>query len=298
MVWRLGRKCERRKGEIIFWAGDGVFEDFCRFFSIMAKNMTIEEYYNKHKEENRLKTRHGRVEFTVAMKYIHQFIEILQAQNPNIKIADIGAGTGRYSVELANQGFDITAVELVKHNVEIMEKKHANVKIWSGDARSLHFLKDETFDLTIFFGPLYHLHGDEEKLKAFSEVKRITKKGGYIFAGYVMNDYSLLVYCFDQNRICDLKKAGRVDQNFHIVSPEDELYDYVRIDDLNRLNTQTGLKRVKIFSPDGPADFMRAQLNAMSEETFEEFINYVSLNAERPELLGAGSHIVDVLQKT
>lgn len=259
--------------------------------------MTIDEYYNKHKEENRLKTRHGRVEFCVSMKYILQFIEILQQNTPNIKIADIGAGTGRYSVELASKGFDVTAVELVRHNIEIMEKKHANVKIWSGDARNLHFLKDETFDLTIFFGPLYHLHGDAEKLKAFNEVKRITKKGGYIFSGYVMNDYSILLYCFDQNRIVELKKQGRIDKNFHIISPNDELYDYVRIEDLNRLNEKTGLKRIKLFSPDGPADFMRAKLNAMNEETFEEFINFVLQNAERAETLGAGSHIVDILQK-
>ena len=35
---------------------------------------------------------------------------------------DIGAGTGRYSVALAEEGFDVTAVELVKAqswNIEI-----------------------------------------------------------------------------------------------------------------------------------------------------------------------------------
>ena len=41
---------------------------------------------------------------------------------------------------------------------------------------------------------------------------------------------------------------------------------------------------------------MRKELNAMSEETFEKFIEYQICNAERPELLGAGSHIVDILE--
>ena len=77
---------------------------------------------------------------------------------------------------------------------------------------------------------------------------------------------------------------------------EEELYEYVRLEDINRLNSLAGLKREKIFSPDGPADYMRRELNAMSQETFNRFVEYQMCNAERPELLGAGSHLVDVLR--
>ncbi|WP_278863395.1 hypothetical protein, partial [Leyella stercorea] len=54
----------------------------------------------------------------------------------------------------------------------------------------------------------------------------------------------------------------------------DELYDYVRIDDINRLDERAGLKRVTIFSPDGASDYMRTRLNRMSDETFARFIEY------------------------
>ena len=77
---------------------------------------------------------------------------------------------------------------------------------------------------------------------------------------------------------------------------EEELYEYVRLEDVERLNTLAGLKRMKVFSPDGPSDYMRRELNAMSEETFARFVQYQMINAERPELLGAGSHLVDVLR--
>ena len=253
----------------------------------------IEKYYNKHKEDHRLTTRHGMVEFLVSMKYIHDY---LPEDKTDFKIADIGAGTGRYSVALASEGYDVTAVELVRHNLEILESKHAKVKCWPGDARNLSFLPDKTFDLTIFFGPLYHLHGDKERLKAFNEVKRITKKGGFILAAYVMNDYSVLTYCFREERIDTLFQTGHIDKNFHVQPSEEELYEYVRLEDINRLNSLAGLKREKIFSPDGPADYMRRELNAMSQETFNRFVEYQMCNAERPELLGAGSHLVDVLR--
>lgn len=253
----------------------------------------IEKYYNKHKEDHRLTTRHGMVEFLVSMKYIHDY---LPENKEGFKIADIGAGTGRYSVALANEGWDVTAVELVKHNLDILESKHAKVKCWPGDARNLSFLPDNTFDLTIFFGPLYHLHSDEDRLKAFNEVKRITKPGGIILAAYVMNDYSVITYCFREERINGIFETGHIDDTFHVRPSEEELYEYVRLEDVERLNSLAGLKRVKVFSPDGPSDYMRRELNAMSEETFSRFVQYQMVNAERPELLGAGSHLVDVLK--
>ncbi|MCQ2241158.1 class I SAM-dependent methyltransferase [Treponema sp.] len=253
----------------------------------------IEKYYNKHKEDHRLTTRHGMVEYLVSMKYIHDYLPECKDE---FKIADIGAGTGRYSVALANEGYDVTAVELVKHNLEILESKHAKVKCWPGDARDLSFLPDNTFDLTIFFGPLYHLHSDEDRLKAFCEVKRITKPGGIILAAYVMNDYSVITYCFREERINEIFKTGHIDDTFHVRPSEEELYEYVRLEDVERLNRLAGLKRMKVFSPDGPSDYMRRELNAMSEETFSRFVQYQMVNAERPELLGAGSHLVDVLK--
>ena len=122
----------------------------------------LEDYYNAYDEEGRLLSRHGQVEYLTTMKYIRRCL----ASFPKPSVLEVGAGTGRYSVELCHQGYDVTAVELVPHNLEILRAKHENIKTWQGDARDLHFLEDETFDITLLFGPLYHLHGDEEKLKA------------------------------------------------------------------------------------------------------------------------------------
>ena len=34
----------------------------------------LEKYYNKFNEEKRLGSRHGQVEFTTSMKYIHEYL--------------------------------------------------------------------------------------------------------------------------------------------------------------------------------------------------------------------------------
>lgn len=121
----------------------------------------LEQYYNKFKEDHRLSTRHGIVEFSTSMHFIKKTADFISQINDeqkdckaSVKIADIGAGTGRYSVELCHLGFDVTAVELVNHNLEILRSKHENIKTWQGDARNLSFLDDETFDITILFGPM------------------------------------------------------------------------------------------------------------------------------------------------
>ena len=99
------------------------------------------QYYNKFNEEKRLDSRHGQVEYRVSMKYIHEYIPDDKLKS-EVKILDIGAGTGKYSVALANEGYDVTAVELVKYNLGILKSKGSNVKAMQGNALNLKKLKD------------------------------------------------------------------------------------------------------------------------------------------------------------
>ena len=253
----------------------------------------LEIYYNKFNEDKRLTRRHGFVEFVTSMKYIHEYLK--EFENP--MILDIGAGTGRYSVALAEEGYDVTAVELVKYNLGILKQKKSSVKAYQGTALNLKRFKDNTFDVTLLFGPMYHLYTFEDKLKALNEAKRVTKQGGVILVAYVMNEYSVLTYGFKENNIKECIANNKVSDDFHTISEPKDLYDYVRIEDIDRLKDVAELKREKIISADGPADYMRQILNAMDDETYDLFIKYHLSTCERYELLGASAHTVDILRK-
>lgn len=308
-------------------------------------------YYNKFPEEKRLDSRHGQVEFRVTWKHLMEVLEKIEksgSENANrtsedttigsddhvsdlseeiktnrIRILDIGAGTGRYSVPLSEAGYDVTAVDFVQYNLGMLKKKGSRVNALKGDARNLSACGldqayDKYFDMTLFLGPMYHLIRESDKVQALREAARVTKPGGYIFVGYVMNEYSIITYGFKQHHILQMlekssqdklleeeltshSSTGGLTADYRVLPDANDLYDYVRLEDIERYdaeaNQQFLLTRQEIFSPDGPADYMRRELNALSEEEFEAFVDYQMHVCARPELLGAGGHLVEVLQR-
>ncbi len=251
------------------------------------------KYYNKFNEDKRLTRRHGIIEYRTTIKYINKYLNTMT----NPKIIDIGAGTGAYSIPLANEGYDVTAVELVKHNLMTLKNKSNKVKTYLGNAIDLSKFKDNTFDVVLLFGPMYHLISNEDKLKALSEAKRILKNNGLIFISYYMNEYAIITHGFIENTIKEDIKNNLIDNTFHITPKEDDLYSMVRLEDINYYKDTLNLKRVKILSQDGPTDYLRSTINKMDDETFELYYKYHLSICERKELLGSSSHVLDILKK-
>ncbi len=258
----------------------------------------IEEYYGKFNEEKRFDSRHGQVEYRVTMKYIKEFIKATGKAAEQISIIDIGAGTGRYAVPLVNEGYNVCAVEPVNHNLKRMQNKSDKLICLKRDARHLKGIDDDQYDITIMLGPMYHLFSHEDKLKALNEARRVTKQGGVIFVGYCMNEYAFVTYALNEGHLSEVMKAGRLTADYHTVSEPEDIYDYVRVEDIDRLANESGLTRLKLISPDGPTNYIRQTLKKLTDEEFDTFVDYVESIAERSELIGAAAHTVDILKKT
>ena len=274
---------------------------------ILKERSLLDEHYNKHNEEKRLSRRQGQVEYLTTMRYIHKYIDniLLERHNQgccsdvqtNLKIIDIGAGTGIYSVALDKEGYDVTAVELVKYNVGILKSKQSNVKVFQRSALNLKGFVDNQFDITLLFGPMYHLFSQEDKVKALLEAKRVTKKNGIILVAYLMNEYGVLVHGFRDDFIKKSIENNKLDEEFHIRNSMEDLYNYVRLEDIDTYNEEAKLQRIQIIAATGPANYMRPVLNQMDEETFDIFVQYHYTTCERMDLIGASSHTLDILRK-
>ena len=178
----------------------------------------LKTYYNKFNEDKRLDTKHGQIEYLTSIKYIEKYLK------KEDKIIDIGAGTGKYSKYFSDKGYDVFAVELCKSNLREIEKK--GIKCIQGNATNLKKIKDNEYNITILFGPMYHLISMEEKVKALEEAKRITKTGGYIFISYCMNEYAVITHAFIDNNIEESIKNDLVDDNYKITPKKDDLYSF------------------------------------------------------------------------
>ena len=249
------------------------------------------KYYNKFNEDKRLTTKHGNVEYLTTLKYINKYVK------KNSSIIEVGAGTGRYSIELYLEGYDVTAVELVKHNLKVIEKKCNSIKCIQGNAIDLKKISSDSFDAVLLLGPMYHLISNEDKVKALEEAKRIVKKNGLIFISYCMNEYAVITHAFKDNHIIESIENNNLDNNYHIISKSNDLYSMVRLEDINYLKNTCNLKRVKILSQDGPSEYIKSTINSMNDKEYEYYLEYHFKTCERKELLGSGRHILDILKK-
>ena len=256
----------------------------------------LDEYYNSRDEDKRLLSQHGQVEYLTTMKYIHECISQLNAP----EILEVGAGTGRYSVALAQEGYSVTAVELVRHNLDVLRSKLNStepITAMQGDALDLSAFRDRSFDVTMLLGPMYHLYTSEDKNQAMSEAIRVTKPGGSILVAYCMNEPTIIQYVFLGNHLDEVTKTNTVlTDDWHCKSEPKEIFELVRTEDIALLNSRFPLDRIKLVATDGAAHYLSDFIDGMDKETFAKWMEYHFATCERQDLIGASNHTLDILR--
>lgn len=255
----------------------------------------LTQYYESYDEDHRLCSRHGMVEYLTTMRYIEKYL------HSGMRILEIGAGTGRYSHTLARQGYRVDALELIDHNIKIFKANtHPNeqIHITQGNATNLQVFPDNTYDLTLLLGPMYHLFTEEEKLKALSEAVRVTKPGGVIFVAYCMGDASILQFGFVRGQIRNIIEKCMLDPvTFETFSSPWDLFELYRKEDIDALRSRFPVTQLHFVAADGYANHMRQTLAEMDEDTFQLFLRYHFATCERIELSGYSNHTLDIFRK-
>jgi len=237
------------------------------------------------------------VEFLTTMRYIEKYLK------PGDRIIDVGAATGRYSHALARKGHSVDAVELVEHNINIFAQNTEpgeKITVTQGNAMDLSGFFDNSYDITLLLGPLYHLYNREDKRRALSEAIRVTKQEGKIFIAYCISDATLLTEFFVSQKLdlFEFIKQGMIDPvSFATRSEPKDLFELVRKEDIFELTSHYPVTRLNYVATDGFTGYMPDSINQMDDVLFEQYLKYHFAICEREDMVGFSHHSLDILRK-
>ena len=253
----------------------------------------LNEYYNNYDEDSRLiKDKAHKVEYITTTNYIEKY---LKSGN---RILEVGAGTGRYSINYAEKGYRVDSVELVKKHLDILKSKvtdSMNINAIQGNCLDLSMYEDNIFDITLVLGPLYHLYDSEDINRAINEVIRVTKKGGKIFIAYITDGAVILDYGIMSRNLKRLKEI--CDENWNVPKIKEEVFATFKVDDFSNLIKNFNIKSLETIATDGVAEILSESINSFSDEEFSIFMDYHMKTCNRRDLIGYSSHILEIVEK-
>ena len=260
----------------------------------MDRKEILNNFYNEDcTEDTRLESQHGQVEFLTTINYVEKYLK------PETKILEVGAGTGRYSIYYANKGYNVTAIEYVQHNVDILKSKikdNMNIVAEQGDAVDLSRFEDNTFDVTLVLGPLYHLYEDKDINKAIEEAIRVTKKDGIIAIAYLTSDSIMIDWALMGDHLIN-GYPNDFDDNFKMTRYPQGVFAPFYISEFKDIMSKFNVELLHNVATDGFTHHVKDKIDSLSKEEFEVWMRYHLSTCEREELQGYSNHMLYICKK-
>ena len=258
----------------------------------MDRKEIINNHYNNYEEDNRFtKDNYHSLEYIVSKTYFEKYIK------PGDRILEVGAGTGAYSLYYANKGYKVNAIEFAEHNLDILKSKITNnmdIVAEQGDAVDLSRFDDNTFDVTLVLGPLYHLFDDEDINKAISEAIRVTKKDGVIAIAYITSDGVFANWGVDH--LLD-GYPNDFNDNFKLTRYPEGIFAPFYIQEFKHMMSKYNVTLLNSVAVDGIAPIIGDKINNLSKEEFNVWVKYQLSVCEREDLQGYSCHMLYICKK-
>ena len=263
----------------------------------------ILEYYGTYYNEiDRFNEGTHRLDYVRSKQILERYLP----QAP-VNILDVGGGPGAYSSWLAEKGHKVHLVDPVPRHLKEAEeraRKHPLKSIQKGDARNLNW-SDDTMDIVLLMGPLYHLTESNDRKMALREARRVLKPGGLLFAVAITRFASLLD---------GIRSGAILDPAFRAIvardlkdgqhrNPEGDK-DYFttayfhRPEELSVEITECGFAQCQTFAVEGAAWLLGDIEDQLEDpERCEVLLDAIQKLETEPSLLGASPHIMAVAEK-
>lgn len=261
----------------------------------MDTEKIIQDFYSSYEEDKRFSSKHGMVEYITTLKYIDKYL--IEGN----RIFEIGCATGRYSLHYAHMGYQVDAVELVQANLDVLRKNMLpddRIRAVRGNALDLSAYEDNTFDITLLLGPMYHMFTDNDKIKCLKEAVRVTKKNGILFVAYCQFDASMIKTGFFGNMYNFIVENNMLDEKTYLpISNPSGVFELYRKEQIDKLNENIDVQRLHYVGTDMYSHYFEEQIDNMNDTLYQKYLEYTYTICENQNLVGVSNHSLDILRK-
>lgn len=259
----------------------------------------VRAFYEANAERESRRLDDHRTELAITLRAVGDHLPPAPA-----RVIDVGGGPGRYAVELARGGYEVTLVDLspslVDAAVALAKRDGLEVAGCEGDARDLAAFGDASFDAVLLLGPLYHLFTGEDRRRAVAEAWRLLRPGGVVFAAALLR-YAPMRWAakHDPELLVREADATRAILEDGILVPPGGFVDAYCMNpgDLEPLMADGGFERRALLGCEGLVSFIEEKVNELSGPAWQAWVDLNYRAAHDPALLGASEHILYIGSK-
>ena len=261
----------------------------------------VESYYDQIAQDEWDRMDRHPMEFRTTLRAIREFIL------PNSTILDIGGGPGRYTIELAKDGHQVTLLDLSAGNVSLARLKadEAGVQVAGfvhGNALDLSVFDDGAFDVVLLMGPMYHLTDPLDRDRCLREALRVLAPGGRLFASFITR-YAVYMGILDRNpsEIGQYKDAyvRLMATGVHIPTEQNPGFTdayFSHPTEIEPLMLGYGLTTLRLAVAEGLTSAAELAVNKLTPDLFDAWVDVSYRLGTDPTIWGCGEHMLYVGQ--
>ena len=263
----------------------------------------IREMYNanREKEDDRL-LRH-QLEYDMTWRFLEKYLPA-----PGANILEIGAATGRYTMELARQGYNVLAIDIASELVTRGKARIDDLGLGSrvefrvGDIRTCGDMPESSFDAALVMGPLYHLVLREDRELVLNRVFKFLKPGGVVFSAWISrfgifgdNMKKMPDLIFKKEIVSSVLEHGCDRDRFH---PKSSFRGYyAKADEIAPIHERAGFRTLTLAGVEPAISADDASYNCLEGERRQLWLDLLFKLSAEPSMVASSRHMLYVGEK-